>query len=264
MKIDFAQERVKPFQLFPGLYYVGAQTGPAHLLDTGDGLLLIDTSLPRTFPLVLESIWEAGYDPRNIRWIVHTHGHVDHIGGTSLLVALTGARTYLGAADLDYVTGKVDLTWAKELDEQYDSPFTPDVLLHDGDVHQFGNITMRFLSTPGHTPGTMSLFFEMQDGDQRVLAGMHGGVGINSMSKKFLESYGLSLDCRQKFFDGLERLKKEPVQLFLGNHLHNNRALEKAQAMADGATSNLFIDPQGWQNFLEQCRKNLESLMAQE
>ena len=84
------------------LYFVGSLAASCHLIDTGDGLILIDTGFPQTLYLLIDSIHRVGFDPREIRYILHTHGHYDHLGGTKQLVEMTGAKTFLGAPDAPY------------------------------------------------------------------------------------------------------------------------------------------------------------------
>ncbi len=255
--------RVKPFRIFGNLFFVGTEPASSHLIETEEGLVLLDSGYPQTLYLVLESIWELGFDPRNICAVIHSHGHYDHLGATKALVALTGAKTYLGAADFEYADGTLDLTWAKELGYTYYEAFEPDVALHDGDVLRFGSTAIRCLSTPGHTPGTFSFFFDVKEGGRTFRAGMHGGVGINSMQKRFLEQYGLPLECREQFFAGLERLKAERVDIPLGNHVGGNDTLGKAARLRAGE-ENPFLAPHEWVPFLNRCRENLENEIRKE
>ena len=260
---NFGRERITPFRIFGNLYYVGARFGTSHLIDTGDGLILLDTGLPQTLHLIIQSMWEIGFDPRNIKYIIHSHGHYDHIGGTKALVALSGARTFIGAGDEYYVNGKLDLTWARELGYRYDEAFEADVLIHDGDVIRLGNTAIECIATPGHSPGCMSFFFDVTDGEHTYRAGMHGGVGINSMSKEFLDKYGLPYDCREKFLDGLERLKHKHVDIFVGNHIGNNNTVEKYAALRAGDTE-AFVNSTDWTVFLDQCGNDLRNMISSE
>ena len=262
-KIDFKNERIAPFRIFGNLYYVGARFGTSHLIDSGDGLILLDTGLPQTLHLVIESIWELGFDPRNIKYIIHSHGHYDHIGGTKALKALSGAKTFIGSGDENYVNGKLDLTWAKELGYHFESPFEADAIMHDGDAIQLGSASIKCVASPGHSPGTMSFFFNVSEGKNTCRAGMHGGVGINSMSREFLDEYGLSYDCREKFLKGLDRLKEEHVDIFLGNHIGNNDTEGKYAKRKQGG-SNPFINPAEWRPFLERCGKSLQDMIEKE
>ncbi|MBR4426408.1 MAG: MBL fold metallo-hydrolase, partial [Spirochaetales bacterium] len=76
----------EPFNMAENIYYVGNKSVSSHLFDTGDGLLLLDTTYMQTAYLLLESIRKLGFNPNDIRWILHSHGHYDHFGGTRILV----------------------------------------------------------------------------------------------------------------------------------------------------------------------------------
>lgn len=210
---------IKPFRIFGNLYFVGSRPASSHLIDTGEGRILIDSGYPQTLYLVLEVIREVGFQPKDLQYILHSHGHYDHIGGTRALAELTGAKTIIGAADADMCTGRLDLTWARELGYEFVETFEPDILLSDQDVIRLGNPEIYCIASPGHTPGTMSFFFNVTNGQKIVRAEMHGGVGVKSLSGSFLERYQLSFDCRRQYLDSIERLKKEEVDLFLGNHV---------------------------------------------
>ena len=152
------------------------------------------------------------------------------------------------------------MTWAKELGHVYHEAFEPDIALFDQDIVRLGSTEIRCLSTPGHTPGTFSFFFNVQENGRVCRAGMHGGVGLNSMSRSFLDAYSLPYDCRDQFFAGLERLKKEVVDIPLGNHVGCNDTLGKAARLNHGK-ENPFIAPQEWALFLDQCRERLAELI---
>lgn len=262
-KTDFEKQRIIPFQVFGNLYYVGTRSGPSYLIATTNGLILLDTGMPQTRHLLFESMWEMGFDPRQVKYIIHSHGHIDHIGGTRAVKALSGAKTFIGAGDEDYVNGKLDLTWAKELGFTYDDPFEADQIVHDGEVIRLGETEIKCVASPGHTPGVMSYFLNITDGKKTYRAGTHGGVGIRSMSKKFLDGYGLSHNCRNQFLSGLERLKSERVDVFFGNHLGHNDALLKLSQVKPGA-ANPFIDPTTWLLFLEKRAKLLLDMIEKE
>ena len=111
---------VEPFRIAGNLYYVGNSDVSSHLIDTGQGLILLDTAFPQTVYLLLESIRRLGFNPDDIRLILHCHGHYDHFGGTRVLVELSrsrfqaGAKTALGEADIEILKERPDLSWAPE------------------------------------------------------------------------------------------------------------------------------------------------------
>ncbi len=251
------------FQLCSNLWHIGGISNPSYLLDTGDGLLLLDTGGPYTAYQIIQHINELKKNVLDVRWILHSHGHIDHFGSTRVISELTGAKTYIGAEDKNIANGTLDLSWAKELNTVYNAPFEADVLLHDGDILHFGNTTFKCLAAPGHTQGTMAYFFNVEDNGTELRAGMHGGVGFNSMQMSFLRKYGLSANCRKQFLHGLERLKKEHVDIFVGNHLPNNHSDEKIQMKKQNPDGkNPFIDSSEWHRFLTQTEINFQHFLA--
>ena len=253
-----------PFRVFGNLYFVGTKPASAHLIDTGNGLILLDSGYPETLYLIMDSIRELGFNPYDITLILHSHGHIDHIGGTRALVELTGAKSAIGRADLDYVTGKRDLTFAKELGMSFDGYFEPDQLLDDGDVIKLGNTNITCVHTPGHTEGTMSFFFDVTSEDGRTMrVGTHGGTGINSMSREFLISHDLPLSLRDDFRAGLHRLKKEHVDIFIGNHQHQCDTIGKYDKIITG-NADAFIDAKAWPAFLDETEQILNHLLQSE
>jgi len=256
-------EYVKPFKIIDNLYFVGNVASSSHLIDTGEGLVLIDTGYPQTLYMLIESIWELGFDVRDIKHIIHSHGHYDHLGATKALVELCGAKTWLGTQDAPYADGRQKLmTWASKLGYEYHETFEPDFLIKDGDVFNLGNVSIKMLNTPGHTPGTISFFFDMPHQNKTLTVGLHGGVGTNSMEKSFLDEYGLDTSCWQNFFDGIKRLKKIHVDVFIGNHTWNNDTVGKSKRIT--ADYNPFIDSAAWPRFLESRKLELEKVMAAE
>lgn len=253
---------VKPFRIFGNLYFVGTIPASTHLIDTGDGLILIDPGYPQSLYQVIENIWELGFDPRNIKIIVITHGHYDHLGAVKALLSITGAKTYISKEDADYANGSVNLTWANEFGIEYYEAFDPDVVLSDGDIISLGNTRILCRNAPGHTPGTMAFFFDVTDGKQIFRAGMHGGVGMNSMTKEYLDKYHISYDVRDRFVPAIDRLMDEQVDIHLGNHVGNNSTVEKSKLITDDY--NPFVDPTAWKFFLEQTKEKFAEMLKSE
>lgn len=75
----------------------------AYLLQTMDGLVLIDAGWPDKTDALFRAVQDAGHDPKNIRHLVLTHGHIDHAGSAAEVLRRTGARSYAHAADLDLI-----------------------------------------------------------------------------------------------------------------------------------------------------------------
>lgn len=251
-----------PFNIWGNLYFVGTEPASTHIIDTGDGLIMLDSGYQHSLYLVLQNMHALGLDPMKLKYIVHTHGHIDHFGATRALVEMTGAKTFIGAPDQEYANGKQDLSWAKELGIHLET-FEPDVLLEDGDMISLGNTQIKAIATPGHTPGAMSYLFDVHCGSRTLTAGLHGGAGMNSMKKEFLDRYGLSYDCRTDFLLAMDRLKTHNVDIFLGNHVEQNHTIEKYQQLLAG-NEDAFVNSDSWSEYAELCKKRLNNLINKE
>ncbi len=252
-----------PVRILGNLWFVGTRPASTHIIDTGEGLVMLDSGYRQSLPLVLSHMREMGLHPTDIRYIVHTHGHIDHMGATAELVRMTGAKTFLGRDDRAYANGTLDLTYAKELGMVWDDPFEPDVLLDDGDTISLGNLTIRCIATPGHTPGCMSYFFQVQEDGKAFRVGLHGGMGINTMCRSFLDKYGLPYSLRDRFFHAMDRLASEPVDIFLGNHMYHNHTPEKTERVLAGEKY-AFVDKEEWRSYALWCKDNLANMIEKE
>ena len=134
---------MKPFRIIGTVYFVGCYKASSHLIDTNDGLILIDTGYPQNLYQVIENIYALGFNPHDVKYIIHTHGHYDHCGGTKAFIELYGAKTFIGKGDENYVNGKEDLTWARELGYEYEEMFEADYIMNDGDVITLGNTSIK-------------------------------------------------------------------------------------------------------------------------
>lgn len=253
---------IRPFPLCENVYFVGSSKVSVHIVRTERGLVMIDTGYPDMYEQILDSMREAALDPRGVCAIFHSHGHIDHFGCTPALKALSGAKTYISRIDNDIVNGKRDLSWAREIGMPTPAPFSCDVLVEDGDAFFFGSTKIRCKLTPGHTEGVLSFFIETDTEQGRLVCAMHGGIGMNSMKKDFLEKYGLSLDCRETFRQGLHELARERVDVVLGNHPGQSETQEKLQAYLSAGKSP--IDPEEWKRFLLRAEEKLDAMLAAE
>lgn len=237
---------MKPFRMVGNVYFVGTYAASCHMIDTGDGLILIDVGYEETADVVEESLATLGYDVRDVRYILLSHGHWDHSDGVPKIVAKSGAKSFLFEDDVKYLHG-----------------FTPDVFLRDGDVIRLGNVEILCLKTPGHTEGVASFFFNVEENGQTLRVGMFGGAGTKQLTKSFLDGRGLRYRLRGEFFESLERLRGEHVDVMLGNHCVQNKTREKYEQSLT-QTENPFIDPSEWGRFLDEREGKLEKVIATE
>lgn len=263
MKIDFLENPIAPFKIFGNLYFLGTEPASVHIIDTGDGLIMLDTGYREGLEITLDKISCLGFGLHDIKYILLTHGHIDHFGAARALAELTGAKIALGKEDRLYATGELDLSYAAELDMEFSEPFTPDILLDDGDEIKLGNTTVTAVATPGHTEGARSYFFDVTDGEETYRAGLHGGMGINTLSEEFLTKYNLPFSLRDDFKNSMLRLNEEKVDIFLGNHMQHNNTREKGERVAKGERL-AFVNPAEWQEYNLWCIENLENMIIRE
>lgn len=252
---------ILPFRMFGNIYFVGSGKVSVHIIKTEYGLVMIDTGYPDMFEQIISSMEEMELDPKDICAIFHSHGHIDHFGCTERFKALSGAKTYISRMDNDIVNGTYDLSWAVELGLDRLPPFSCDVLVEDGDVFTFGSTKIRCVLTPGHTDGVLSFFINSEENGEQIIAAMHGGVGLNSLKRDFLNRYNLPFTCRDKFREALHMLAKEHVDLVLGNHPGQNRTEEKLEKVKAGES---ILDREEWQRFLIKTEKGLDALIESE
>ncbi|MCQ2424589.1 MAG: MBL fold metallo-hydrolase [Lachnospiraceae bacterium] len=252
-----------PCRIFGNLYFVGTEPASTHIIDTGEGLIMIDSGYQQSLYLMLHNMHLMGLDPMDLKYIVHTHGHIDHMGATRALIEMTGAKTFLGEPDKRHVTGETDLHFANELGMTFTETFTPDVLLHDGDVIALGDTKILCLATPGHTPGAMSFFFDVSEGEETYRCGLHGGMGVNSMTKAYLTSKGLPLSLQEDFLNAMDRLAEEKVDIYLGNHVMFNNTKGKYRRLIAGDRL-AFVNPAEWGNSCRWAKNNMMNVMKNE
>jgi metallo-beta-lactamase class B len=207
-----------PFRIFDDLYYVGLDWVAAYLLATSDGLILIDTLYEPFTDHVLQSIRALGFEPADVKFIVVTHGHWDHAGGAALLQERTGARLVMSEADWELVR-----TSPGKGRRRFEPP-AEDLVLRDGDILKLGETTVRFLLTPGHTDGVLSLVLPVHDGKRAYRALTFGGAGLDFDGADRLRAY----------IDSVRRLLAlEDLSVNLPNHPGMGRIFRRAALLQE-------------------------------
>ena len=256
-----------PKQIYGPVYYVGDNTVSAHLIDTGDGLILIDSLYPPSVHVLIQQIWEAGFDPADIRYIVHTHGHLDHFGGTKPLVDMFGCRTFMGAVDADLMENGSPITMLKvdcypPLSET--RLFKVDERLQDGDVVELGNIRIEAVFCPGHTPGNMSYFFTA-DGEQGPMKiGINSGGGNTTVAYDVLDRLGQPHSLRDDFLASARKMMDREVDIALGTHPFIGDTIGRLKRLHEGGGENPFIDHSLWRRMMEDAVRSFENMAARE
>lgn len=173
-------------KLLHRLYQVSSATlthrfdASAYLLDTEQGLFLIDCGTVEGYGACLDNIRSLGYKPEEVKAIFGTHGHYDHVGAASLFKRDFGTELYLHEADKEQVeTADPIRTTAGLLYGTTFPPCTVDRCLADGSLFDFGNMKLTILHTPGHSPGSLSILLETAQLKILIAADtLHGGFSL--------------------------------------------------------------------------------------
>lgn len=167
-----------PYQIYDNLYWLGGSQHSGWLLTSPEGHILIDTQYPyNSKELILDGMATLGLDPMDIKYIVISHAHGDHIGGVQLVQEATGnkAVVVMGTADwadvdkfpnrFSTMTPAADPALRMAVSEPVDITVGPN--------------TLHVYPTPGHTPGTLSYVFDVMDNGNPVTVAYAGGTAFN-------------------------------------------------------------------------------------
>lgn len=175
-----------PWRVADGVFVLGhAQMEQLiYLIDTGDGLLLVDPSLERWQDELIGEVRQLGYTPAQVKWVLLTHAHIDH-GQSAHLWRRRGAQILIGEGDAHPLQScnSVVATWVEPQADGRCTPCPVDQRIHDGDLLRLGRLTLHAIATPGHTPGSTAFYFEragrgfLLSGDIALHNGRHAWMG---------------------------------------------------------------------------------------
>lgn len=248
---DFSRT-VQPFKIFDNLYYVGNDAVSAYLLVTDKGIILIDALYAKFTKDIPVACKQLGFDVKDIKYILCTHGHFDHCEGAEEIQKLCHARIGMLEPDWQMAEGSVKAEYTS---------VTPnmkrDWVIHDGDSLMLGNTTVHLFETPGHTLGTLSMVFPVRDGKNTYKAFMFGGVGLNFDGVARTEMYLKSVDRIMQMKD---------IEVNISNHPGPGKIFEKAASLKGRKTNDPhpFVAPDEFQSWLEGLKKNALIKLANE
>lgn len=251
----------KPFRIYGNLYYIGDKRVCSHLVDTGEGLIVFDSGHHHTIHLLLQSIWEMGFNPADIKYLIHTHGHFDHFGASNELRALYKCKTFLSRADTEMLQENP----VGALMEMYPNPYAElpviDEIFDDEEIITLGNTSIRCVLTPGHSPGNTAFFFSVQDEKQTQAIAYFGGSGFNWLRKEFLDRYNFPYSLRDDFLKSLDKVQNERADIVLGSHPYQYGLFKKREKMEENQDNNPFIDSGEWDRYLSELKKRYQKFL---
>jgi len=173
---DVEFQKMEPFKVFDNLYYVGPGYVSVWLLTTPEGNVLFDSAQEPYVDFVIGNIRKVGVDPKTIKYIILSHGHLDHFGGAAKIQEVLGARVV--AVDEDWKM--IEEAGSRPGRGGAPAPRVPkrDMVVKEGDTLAVGGQTFKFHQTPGHTPGVLTTEgITVYDGGKPYKAIVWGGAG---------------------------------------------------------------------------------------
>jgi metallo-beta-lactamase class B len=210
----------EPVKVFDNLYYIGEKEYSAWAVVTSDGIIVIDTIWSHSVEDEIDNgLKKLGFDPAKIKYALVSHAHIDHIGGAKYLQEKFGTRIVMSAADWDFAEASTRLP--AEIKPKRD------VVAADGSKLTLGNTTLTLHLTPGHTPGTISTIFTVQDGGQTHTVATWGGTSFNFQpSPQAFQTY---INSAVSYEDVVKAAKPD---IILSNHTIFDGSLPKFAALA--------------------------------
>jgi metallo-beta-lactamase class B len=236
-----AVEWSKPFpphKIAGNLYYVGSEQLASYLITTPAGHILINSDFEQTVPVIRASVEKLGFKFTDIKILLGSHAHGDHMEGDALVKELTAARVMAMEQDVPALRKMTP----------GNKPHPIDRILHDGDEVTLGGTTLVAHLTPGHTKGCTTWTMKVRDGDKTYNAVIIGSLNVNPGyilvgNKDYPQ---IAADYEHSF----QVLRALPCDLFLGAHGAYYGMTAKYGKLQKGE-GNPFIDPAGYRAYLD-------------
>jgi metallo-beta-lactamase class B len=241
------------------VYYVGTRGLSSFLIVTPAGGIIIDSGEAESVPFIRASVEKLGFRLSDIKILLTGHAHFDHVGGHADLKRLTGAQVMVMDADRQALESGVDRSafggpgW---------KPVAIDRVLKDGDTVTLGRVTLTAHLTPGHTQGCTTWTMEaVQDGKKYQVA-FTGSVTIN-------EGVHLVGNTRvpaiaEHYAQAFRVLHGIKADVFVAQHGGVFALEDKARRTAADPRVNPFVDPEGYQRFVERSEQTYLKQLAQD
>lgn len=251
-------EPVDPFLLAPNTWYVGSRGLSAVLIDSGDGLVLLDGGLPQSAPAIATSIRRLGYRVEDLRFILNSHAHFDHAGGIAALARWSGAEVLAsesGATALRRGDVDADDAQAGFGDFNRFPPLPAARGLGDGEVLLLGSLDLTIHYTPGHTPGSASYSWPACDakGECQTVVYADSVTAVSAPGYRFSERPTLV----NQFNQSIARLGDLACDVVVSTHPEFTDLFGRRDRAA-------LLDPEGCRRYADQSAERLSKRLASE
>jgi metallo-beta-lactamase class B len=209
-----------PAKVFDNLYFVGSKIHNSWALVTSEGIIILDTLFTyNSEEEIIGGLKKLGLDPMQVKYVIISHAHGDHVGGAKLLQDLTHAKVVMGGPDWDAIEKSVNGYPAGKPKR--------DITADDGQKITLGDTTVTLVTTPGHTKGTLSMIFPVKDNGKPLTAVYSGGTAFNFPSTG--PNFDIYIRSQAKL---AAAAAVAGATVFLSNHSEFDNAVPKIKMLA--------------------------------
>lgn len=238
-----------PHRVIGNIYYVGTASLATFLVATPQGLILINSSYERNVPVIQKSVEALGFKFSDIKILLGSHAHGDHMEGDAAVKALTGAEVVAMAEDVPALERMRPGGKAHPIDR----------VIHDGDTVTLGGTTLVAHLTPGHSRGCTTWTLKVTDSARIYDVVIIGSLGVNPGFQLVnnAEAPGIADEFRRAF----KVSRALPCDVPLASHPAMYRLAQK-YARLDKGGPNPFVDPAGYQAELDLTEAMFQAVLA--
>lgn len=243
------------FRIAGNLYYVGTEDLASYLITTPKGYILINTGLASSGTQIEANIRKLGFDFKQIKILLTTQAHYDHLGAMADIQQKTGAQFWVNGPDSAVVADGGLSDYALSDGHPAFRPVRIDRILKDGDSISLGGTTLQLLHHPGHTKGSCSFLLTTSDSTRsyRVLI---ANLPTIVTDRKFSEvdSYPqIEKDLRYT----LAAMPALSFDIWVASHA-SQFDLQQKRRKAGGYAPLSFADRAGYDRQLAELRKDFD------
>jgi len=210
----------EPAKVFDNLYFVGTKFHSSWALTSSEGIILLDTLYDyASEEAIISGMKKVGLDPATVKYVVITHAHGDHDGGAKLMQDRFGSRIVMGGPDWDSIEKSVN-QWPHGKPKR-------DMVAADGEKLTVGDAAVTLVLTPGHTPGTVSMFFQVKDNGKPLTVAYSGGTAFNFVND--VPHFDTYINSQRKMASLAASLG---ASVIMSNHSEFDSAVTKIKTMA--------------------------------
>ncbi|GAA4039492.1 MBL fold metallo-hydrolase [Parerythrobacter jejuensis] len=228
--------------VYGGTRYVGSCGITMLAVHTDDGVVLLDTGEAQFHDQLITNLGRAGIKPADVKYILTSHEHYDHVGGLAAMQNATGARIVTSEPAKPVIeSGKLATDDPQSGMHDPMEPARVWQTVGDGETLDLDGKSFMAIAVPGHTPGALAWQWETQIGSRRVTI-----VYADSLSPVSGDAYKFSAnpDYVAQYRAGLERLRAADCDILLTPHPSASKMLERAASgsLVGGMTCTEYAD----------------------